>query len=131
MSAQIKKIDHLVITTKNIQACLEFYQKLGFETRKAHDRYAFFAGDFKINVHILGQEFSPHAQNVQVGSADFCFEIEGSIEEFKSELEQKGIKIELGVVEKKGVKAKVDSIYLRDVDGNLLEFCSYKNAKQI
>ncbi len=121
----IKKLDHLVITTGDINACLDFYTALGFNTKSADGRYELFAGDFKINVHVLGRELTPHAGNVQTGSADFCMEIEGDISAFKSQIEANGVETELGVVARTGVRGKMNSIYLRDPDGNLVEFCSY------
>ena len=121
----INKIDHVVITTGDINECIKFYQAVGFDVRIDGERYEFYAGDFKINVHIKGKELSPHAQNVQTGSADFCFRITDNISDFKHELQEKGLRILLGVVSRKGVDGDMKSIYLRDPDGNLVEFCSY------
>lgn len=121
----IRKIDHLVITTPQPEACLGFYEKLGFAPRDAGGRYELFAGDFKINVHILGSELSPHAGRVQPGSADLCFEYDGDLEAFKAEIEAKGIEVELGIVDRNGVKGPMRSFYLRDPDQNLVEFCRY------
>lgn len=122
----IKKVDHLVITVSKIKVCLDFYQKLGFTPKEGDGRYELFAGDFKINVHILGHELSPHAQNVQTGSADLCFEIDGSIEQYKKDIEANGIEILLGIVTRAGARGTMQSIYLRDPDQNLLEFSSYE-----
>lgn len=122
----IKKIDHVVITTVNPSLCMDFYRKLGFEAKDAGGRYELFAGDFKINVHIKDHELSPHAQNIQSGSADLCFEIDGSILLFQENLEKMGLNILSGVVKRNGVKGAMLSVYLRDPDGNLLEFSSYE-----
>lgn len=126
MNKIIKKFDHIVITTGDLEKCLEFYQAVGFQIKKGEGRYELFAGDIKINVHVLGEELSPKASNVQLGSGDFCLEIKGKIEEFRDELEEKGLKIKLGVVGRTGVKGRMSSIYLKDPDGNLVEFCSYE-----
>lgn len=123
----IKKIDHLVITTLQPSACLEFYEKLGFTSRDAGGRYELFSGDFKINVHVRGSELLPHAENVQPGSADLCFETEESLAEVKAELEDKGLEIELGIVGRTGVRGSMNSVYLRDPDGNLVEICCYES----
>ncbi len=122
----IKKIDHIVITTNDINNCIKFYEKLGFISKKANNRYELYSGDFKINVHIKGKELLPHAKNIQVGSVDLCFEIDCDINELKKELEEKNITIELGIIERNGVYGKMNSIYLHDYDGNLIEFCKYK-----
>lgn len=121
----IKKIDHIVITTNDIEKCLDFYQCIGFIPQRTNGRYELYAGDFKINVHLKDNILIPHAQYIQTGSADFCFEITDSIDNFKAELLTKGIEIELGVVERTGVNGSMCSIYLRDPDGNLVEFCNY------
>ena len=122
----IMNIDHFVITTKNISKTLEFYDRLGFQVKDCGTRYELYAGNFKINVHILGQELAPHALNVKVGSFDVCFEISGNIDVYKKQLEDKGFKIEVGIVERTGVKGEMNSFYIRDFDGNLIEFCSYE-----
>lgn len=122
----IKKLDHLVITATDILATLDFYNKLGFKIKADGGRYEIYGGDFKINIHIQGKELSPYAQNVTPGSADLCFETDGSVDSLKKELEDKGILIELGVVLRKGARGAINSIYLRDPDGNLIEFCSYE-----
>lgn len=121
----IKKTDHLVITTAKPSECIDFYEKLGFNVREGNGRYELFAGDFKINVHIKGNELSPHAENVMPGSADLCFEVTDNIDDFKAELETKNIQVELGVVDRNGVNGPMKSVYLRDPDGNLVEFCNY------
>ena len=122
----IKNIDHFVITTKNISKTLDFYGRLGFRVKDCSTRYELYAGNFKINVHILDQELLPHAQNVKTGSLDVCFEISGNIDVYKKQLEDKGFEVEMGIVKRMGVKGEMNSIYIRDFDGNLLEFCSYE-----
>lgn len=123
---KIKKIDHLVITTADIKKCLDFYTKLGFTSKDIGSRYELYAGDFKINVHILGAELLPHAQNVQTGSTDLCFEINTNLQELKTHLQESNFTIEQGIVARTGVLGPMNSIYLRDPDGNLLEFCNYQ-----
>ncbi len=122
----IKKIDHIVITTEHPQECLAFYQKLGFCVGDAGGRYELFAGDFKINVHVKGAELVPHAAQVMPGSVDVCFETDEDIDALRKNLAADGIGIELGVVRRQGVKKEMDSIYMRDPDGNLIEICCYR-----
>ncbi len=121
----IKKLDHLVITTADWGACAAFYAALGFRPREAGGRGELFAGDFKINVHFKGHELEPRARHVRTGSADLCFEMTECPEECKRALEERGIPVELGVVTRHGVRGEMQSLYLRDPDGNLIELCRY------
>lgn len=120
----IEAIDHLVITTADPQACLAFYRSLGFSAKDPGGRYELYAGNFKINVHVLSKELSPHAERVQPGSADLCFTV-NSVDAFAAMLADRHIAIELGIVPRNGARGPMRSVYLRDPDGNLLEFCSY------
>ncbi len=121
----IKKIDHFVITTKDISAMLKFYEALGFKAQDKVGRHELHAGDFKINVHTLGKELTPHAKNVRTGCGDYCFEIDGDLQLYRDNIKQKGLSIEVDIVTKHGVKGEMKSIYLRDPDGNLIEISSY------
>lgn len=123
----IKKIDHLVITTAKLNDCLDFYQKLGFTLQQNGTRYALFAGDFKINIHCKGSEIAPYAKHVQPGSADICFEITGDLAQYQEMLENRGLTIAIGPVLREGVRGQMQSIYLHDPDGNLIEFSQYMN----
>lgn len=122
----IRSIDHLVITTADMDACVAFYEKLGFSARDAGGRWELFAGSFKVNVHFLGHELEPKACNVQPGSADLCFELDTSIEKCRDRLLASDVDIELGIVQRHGVRGAMRSLYVRDPDGNLVELCSYE-----
>ena len=122
----IRAIDHLVITATDAAKTVAFYTALGFEAREAPGRWELFAGDFKINVHTLGHELEPKAAVVQPGSADVCFELAVPIEDCRDALRSADIEIELGIVERHGVRGVMRSLYLRDPEGNLIEFCSYE-----
>ncbi|MEG0751572.1 MAG: VOC family protein [Oscillospiraceae bacterium] len=126
MISKISKVDHVVITTADIEACTSFYRALGFRAENAGGRWELFSGDFKINVHVKDHELEPKAAHVQTGSADLCFEIDGSLELCRRTLIENGIEVELGIVTRHGVRGEMRSIYLRDPDGNLIELCSYE-----
>jgi len=121
-----RRLDHLVITTKDINRCADFYRRLGFSVQERGGRYEALAGDFKINIHVLGHELEPKARNVGTGSTDFCIEIDAKMPHFIEFLTAQGIAIELGPVQRHGAKGVMTSVYVRDTDGNLLEFASYE-----
>ena len=122
----IKHIDHIVITTQDLAQCLAFYEGvLGMEHREREGRHALHFGSTKFNIHVRKGEFQPAAKYPTYGSLDLCLIADGSIEDIKRELEAKGAPIELGIVERTGAQGRIDSIYLRDPDGNLVEISVY------
>ena len=122
----LKKIDHVVITTGNAEACLSFYQTLGFRVVDHGSHYELYGGDFKINVHILHQELEPKAEYVTCGSTDVCFEVDDDLLSLYQSFKDKKMHLISEPVTRYGVRGKMQSIYLRDPDGNLIELCSYR-----
>lgn len=119
----IKQLDHLVLTVANIDASIEFYTRvLGMQVVSFGDnRKALKFGQQKINLHQAGQEFEPKAQMPCKGSADLCFLLEVKLEEMRAHIEQQGVAIEQGPIERTGATGPILSIYIHDPDGNLLE----------
>lgn len=123
---KITNIDHLVLTVKDINKTVEFYEKLGMKKEIfGENRVALKFGNQKINLHKLGNEFEPKAFNVKEGSADLCFIIDSKLSEVKKYLESIGLKIEEGIINRTGANGKIESIYLRDPDMNLIELSNY------
>ena len=127
---KIKSIDHLVLTVKDIAKTVEFYTTiLGMEKEIfKENRVALKFGSQKINLHQLGAEFEPKALNVKEGSADLCFITQTNIVEFKDYIESLDIPIIEGVVKRTGAMGEINSIYLRDPDGNLIEISNYMDV---
>jgi len=125
---QIKTLDHLVLTVKNIEKTIEFYtQALGMKKEIFKEtRVALKYGNQKINLHQLGYEFEPKAKNVKEGSADLCFIVDTPLKKAIEYINSLGIKIEEGIVQRTGANGDIDSIYLRDPDMNLIELSNYK-----
>lgn len=118
----INSLDHLVLTIANLDATLAFYvDALGMTHTRFGERHAVSFGSQKINLHVVGQEFSPRAANASAGSGDLCFLIEGSLKDAEARLRAKGISIEDGPVKRTGATGPLRSLYIRDPDGNLIE----------
>lgn len=123
----ITHLDHLVLTVKDIDVSVAFYQKLGMEKQLfLGGRVALQFGQQKINLHQLGKEFEPKAKQVQAGSADLCFIVSEPLEQVLDYLKEQHLSIEEGIVERTGAVGKIRSIYLRDPDGNLIELSNYQ-----
>ena len=123
----INRLDHLVLTVKDIERTVTFYTEvLGMKKEVfKKSRIALMYGNQKINLHLLGNEFEPKAQNVKEGSADLCFIIDTPLTEAKEYIENLNITIEEGISNKTGAIGEIKSIYLRDPDMNLIELSNY------
>lgn len=123
----ITYLDHLVLTVKDIDVSVAFYQKLGMKKQLfLGGRVALQFGQQKINLHQLGKEVEPKAKQVQAGSADLCFIVSEPLEQVLDYLKEQHLSIEEGIVERTGAVGKIRSIYLRDPDGNLIELSNYQ-----
>ncbi|WP_177387528.1 VOC family protein [uncultured Campylobacter sp.] len=125
---KITEIDHFVLVTEDLQKCVEFYEGiLGLEHVCESGKHSLRFGSSKINIHTSAGALAPFAARPGAGSADFCLICEDqSAQQLKTELESKGAQIELGVVPRMGARGAMQSIYLRDPDGNLVELGVYE-----
>ena len=123
---RLSALDHLVLTVRNIERTLAFYSDvLGMEIISfAGDRKALRFGDQKINLHQQGNEFEPKADKPTPGSADLCFLTDTPVAELIRHLQQLGVDVIEGPVERTGACGPILSIYLRDPDENLLELAN-------
>lgn len=124
---QIKALDHLVLTTQDFDRCIWFYRDvLGLELLCREGHYALRFGVQKINIHRRPAEFLPAAKNVTAGSLDFCLLTDTDLLKVKQHLDEYGVEIEEGIVERNGALGKMQSLYVRDPDGNLVEISKYQ-----
>ena len=122
----IDHIDHVVLTTRDLPACLRFYSGiLGMQHEKfqtpTETRIALKFGNQKINVHEWGREFTPRAHVAAPGTLDLCFIASVPLEKIIENLEKNNIRIIEGPVLKTGATSKLRSVYVRDPDLNLVE----------
>jgi len=124
---QATRLDHLVLTVKDINKTVDFYVNvLGMEKEIFKEtRVALKFGQQKINLHELGNEFEPKAKNVKEGSADLCFISDMPLEDVVSHLNALNIKIEEGPIKRTGALGVINSVYVRDPDENLIEISNY------
>lgn len=125
----IDRIDHVVMTVRNIDATCDFYTRvlgLRVETFGAN-RKALAFGAQKINLHIAGREFEPKAAHPTPGSVDLCLITTGTLDAAVAELAACGVPIVEGPVAKTGATGPIRSVYFRDPDANLIEVATYRN----
>jgi catechol 2,3-dioxygenase-like lactoylglutathione lyase family enzyme len=122
----ITKLDHLVLTSKDINASIKFYttvlgmKLVSFENNRKSLRF----GSQKINLHQYGEEIKPHAAKPTPGSADLCFITETPLDQVIKHIIACGQIILDGPVNKTGAQGPLLSIYLRDPDNNLIEIAN-------
>ena len=126
---KLEKIDHVVITVKDLNKTIDFYTNiLGMKLEKFFSsldnnqiRYAVSFGSQKINIHEEKKPIKPNALNPSSGSMDICFISKNKINDWVYHLVKKGINIEIGPEKKTGALGPILSIYIRDPDFNLIE----------
>jgi catechol 2,3-dioxygenase-like lactoylglutathione lyase family enzyme len=122
-------IDHVAITVRDLEAACAFYDKL-FGAKVQVD----FAPDGKtlvrqiklgaalVSIHQYGNGIELVANTPTVGSVDICFRWQGSIGSAQALLHGHGVEIIAGPAPRRTANGTPSqSIYFRDLDGNLIE----------
>lgn len=124
---QIDRLDHLVLTVRDIETSLRFYTTvLGMqEITFGDNRKGLGFGQQKINLHQAGHEFEPKAAQPIAGSADLCFITSLELGQVIEHLRVCQVEILEGPVQRTGAIGVIKSVYLRDPDGNLIEISNY------
>ena len=60
------------------------------------------------------------------GTADLCFSWRGSVTDAMEHLRRKAIAMEAGPIRRFGARGWGESVYCRDLDGNLIELICYQ-----
>jgi catechol 2,3-dioxygenase-like lactoylglutathione lyase family enzyme len=123
----IERLDHLVLTVKDIDVTCDFYSRiLGMQVVTfGAGRKALSFGQQKINLHQAGKEFEPKADRPTTGSADLCFITNTPLSDVIEHLRSCGVEIIDGPVKKTGAIGAIESVYFRDPDLNLIEVSVY------
>lgn len=127
---RIERLDHLVLTVRDIAATCDFYSKvLGMQVVTfGAGRKALAFGQQKFNLHEAGREFEPKAEAPTPGSADLCLIAGGALADVIDHLRACGVAILEGPVQRTGALGPITSVYFRDPDRNLIEVSTYGAA---
>ncbi len=120
-------IDHVVFTVRDITVTCDFYARaLGVPVITFDDgRRALQVGRCKINLHQVGHEFEPKAAEPRPGTQDICLISTAPLADAIGYLRGAGVEIIEGPVPRTGARGPMESVYLRDPDGNLIEVACY------
>jgi catechol 2,3-dioxygenase-like lactoylglutathione lyase family enzyme len=127
---RVRGFDHVALPMRNTDAMLAFYRGLGFDVAENTAACSVYIGDQMINFHRPAtwqrESFTLRAPAAKPPCGDLCFVWEGTAEALKAMLDRAGAKIIEGPVARQGGRRKAaSSVYVRDPDGNLLEFMIY------
>jgi catechol 2,3-dioxygenase-like lactoylglutathione lyase family enzyme len=95
-----------------------------FKVADGTTRTALKFGQQKINLHQTGAEFDPKAAHPLSGSGDLCFLSDTPIADWITHFEALDLHIEDGPIPRTGATGPIMSIYIRDLDGNLIEIAN-------
>jgi catechol 2,3-dioxygenase-like lactoylglutathione lyase family enzyme len=127
---RVRGFDHVALPMTNTAAMLAFYKALGFGIVENANAVLVYVGDNMINFHRptrwQDKTFTNRAPAAVPPCGDLCFVWEGTAESLKATLDRAAAKIDIGPVPREGGRRKTgSSVYVRDPDGNLLEFMIY------
>ena len=128
---EIERIDHFVLTVRDVEATSAFYHRvLGMEVITfGEGRTALAFGRQKINLHRLGRQIDPQVADPTPGTGDFCLITRTPLAAVVAHIQACGVPVELGPVPRTGALGPMQSVYIRDPDGNLVEIAAY--AEQV
>jgi len=128
----IRGFDHVALPMQNTDAIVAFYRALGLQTseRGTGAVSVFVGGGQMINFHRPTRwqdpAFTLRAPAAKPPCGDLCFVWDGTPTSLKQMLDRAGAKVIEGPGDRQGGRQKTgSSLYVRDPDGNLLEFMIY------
>ena len=129
-TGRVRGFDHVALPMQNTEAMVAFYRRLGFDVAEGPTACSVYVGDQMINfhrpAHWQDQTFKLRAPAAKPPCGDLCFVWEGTPAALNAMLERATAKIIEGPVVRQGGRRKAaSSVYVRDPDGNLLEFMIY------
>ena len=129
----IRAFDHVALPMQNTAAMIAFYRSLGLQVEERPQACVVHFGDQMINFHRpeywQSGTFTLRAPAAKPPCGDLCFVWEGTAGSLQALLARAKAKIEVGPAPRqggrKGGSLTGSSVYVRDPDGNLLEFMIY------
>jgi len=127
---KIRGFDHVSLPMQHTEAMVAFYRSLGLQVAEHPHVVSVYAGNQMINLHRpetwQKKGFTLRAPAAIPPCGDLCFVWGGSPDSLGTLLDAAGAEVIEGPVAREGGRrADASSVYVRDPDGNLLEFMIY------
>jgi catechol 2,3-dioxygenase-like lactoylglutathione lyase family enzyme len=122
--------DHVSLPLRDADAMVAFYRAVGLDVDELEHVVVVHVGDQMINFHREAMwtraDFTLRAPAASPPCGDFCVRWDGSADELDALLARVGVAVEEGPVPRRGARGvEATSVYVRDPDGNLVEFMRY------
>ena len=126
----VDSFDHVALPLRDADAMAAFYRALGMRVDENPYLVVVHFGTQMINFHRSEMwtraDFTLRAPAATPPCGDLCFVWSGSDDELRATLDAAGADVEEGPVSRIGGRGtEATSVYVRDPDGNLLEFMRY------
>jgi catechol 2,3-dioxygenase-like lactoylglutathione lyase family enzyme len=126
----IRGFDHVALPMQNTDRMMAFYRALGLQMSETAGAVSVYVGDQMINFHRPASwqdaRFTLRAPAAKPPCGDLCFVWDGTPASLKAMLDRAGATLVEGPVARQGGRRRTaSSVYVRDPDGNLLEFIIY------
>ena len=126
----ISGFDHVSLPLRNEDAMAAFYRALGADVDEMEHVVVVHLGDQMVNFHRVEMwnrpDFTLRAPAATPPCGDFCVRWDGSADALDALLASAGATVEEGPVPRRGARGiEATSVYVRDPDGNLVEFMRY------
>jgi len=129
-AGRVRGFDHVALPMQNTEAMLAFYRRLGLQVSETANAVSVYVGDQMINFHRPSRwrdaSFTLRAPAATPPCGDLCFVWDGTPASLETMLDRAGARVVEGPADRQGGRRKTgSSTYVRDPDGNLLEFMIY------
>lgn len=125
----VLRMDHLVITVSDLDRAVEFYcNAIGLKLidQNAEGTLATLAaGEQLIRLQTPERAGALVAAAPAPGTSDLCLEVKEAPAETIARMERLDVEVVAGPVTRHGVRGEMQSVYVRDPDGSLIELASY------
>jgi catechol 2,3-dioxygenase-like lactoylglutathione lyase family enzyme len=132
-SGNLSSFDHVSLPLERVDAMAAFYRSLGCDVAESAYLMVVHVGEQMINFHRpemwQRDDFTLRAPAARPPCGDLCFVWGDSPESLSAVLRDAGAEVIEGPVARQGARrVEARSVYVRDPDGNLLEFMIYPRS---